>query len=275
MATEGVKPFCCIYSTFLQRGYDQLIHDVVLQGLPVRFIIDRAGLVGADGATHHGSFDLAYLGTLPGIIVMAPSDEVELIHMLQTVYEISDKPSAVRFPRGEAYGLDYLNRKLGHNVDKLPEVGKRLEIGKGRVVRRRREALNKVAILSLGTRLAASVEAAEALEEEYDDVGVTVADARFMRPLDIDLIRSLANSHDVLITVEEGSVGGFGDHVLHFMSLDGLLDDGKLKVRPLVLPDTFIEAMSQDEQYDIAGLNTPHIANTVKLLLGKAVIPGV
>ncbi|CEM35238.1 unnamed protein product [Vitrella brassicaformis CCMP3155] len=274
LACEGIKPFCAIYSTFLQRAYDQVIHDCVLQRLPVRFILDRAGLVGADGATHHGSFDLAYLGTLPDLVIMAPSDEVELMNHIQTAYEIDDKPSAVRYPRGNGYGLEYLNKHFNYGLDEMPTKGTAVPIGKGRIIKEANEdAPSKVAILSIGTRLSAAIEAAHALESENPDLGVTVADARFMRPLDIDLIRRLARTHRAMVTVEEGSVGGFGDHVLHFMALDGLLDDGRCKVRPLVLPDRFIEAGSQHEQYDDAGLNSPHIVNTVKRLVDMKTVP--
>mmetsp|Transcript_61289 Transcript_61289/g.138718 ORF Transcript_61289/g.138718 Transcript_61289/m.138718 type:complete len:394 (-) Transcript_61289:233-1414(-) len=267
MAAEGLKPFCCIYSTFMQRGYDQVVHDVVLQRLPVRMILDRSGLVGNDGPTHHGTFDLAYMGCLPDIVIMAPADEIELMNMIVTAAGIDDMPSVVRYPRGTGYGKEKLNKLLGYKLESMPEKGKALPIGKGRVIKTadKREAGRpgkRVALLSLGTRLEPAMEAALKLEEMNPDVTVTVADARFMKPLDIDLIRSLASEHDVLITLEEGSVGGFGDHVLHFLALDGALDDGKLKVRPMVLPDRFIETAAQSEQYDDAGLAAKHIYGT-------------
>src|SRR5262249_9261802 len=217
MATEGYKPFAAIYSTFLQRAYDQVVHDVAIQCLPVRFAMDRAGLVGADGPTHAGSFDLAYLGTLPNFITMAPSDEVELVHVVATAVAIDDRPSAFRYPRGEGLGLQ------------LPERGLVLPIGKGRIVREG----TRVAILSLGTRLQEAMKAADALDAR--GLSTPVADARFAKPLDHDLIRRLAREHEVLITVEEGSIGGFGAHVLHFLTNEGLLDSGKLKVRSMVL----------------------------------------
>ena len=270
MACEGYKPFCCIYSTFLQRGYDQLVHDVSLQKLPVRFILDRAGLVGNDGATHHGSFDLAYIGCIPNMIIMAPSDEIELQNMVATSLAISDGPSVVRYPRGVGVGLDVINEKFGTNYDSMPEKGNPVAIGKGRLIRRKKSSTRKgtVAILSLGTRLLESVKAAERLEDM--GVDVTVADARFMKPLDIDLIRRLAAEHEVIITVEEGSIGGFGDHVLHFMALDGLLDTGDVRIRPMVLPDRYIDHGSQTEQYEEAGLSASHIQSTALRLLGKS-----
>jgi len=264
---EGAKPFVCIYSTFLQRAYDQVIHDVVLQDIPVRFILDRAGLVGSDGATHHGTFDLAYLGVLPNIVIMAPSDEVELMNMIQTAYELNDKPSAVRFPRGCGLGLQKLNQ-LGYNLDEIPTKGKSVPIGKGRIIREGRYGDTfRVAILSLGTRLVDSMDAAEYLEADRSDVSVTVADARFMKPLDVDLINDLATRHDLLVTVEEGSVGGFGEHVLHHMAVSGLLDDGKIKVRPLVVPDQFIENATQDEQNREAGIDSLGIRTLVQQVL--------
>ncbi|KAF8822193.1 1-deoxy-D-xylulose-5-phosphate synthase [Cardiosporidium cionae] len=274
LALEGLKPFCCIYSTFLQRAYDQVIHDVVLQQLPVRFILDRAGMVGADGATHQGSFDLAYLGTLPNIIIMSPSDEIELMNMIQTAYETNDFPTAVRYPRGNGYGLEYLKEKFGYNIEVMPKQGVALEIGKGRIMRTaRQDAKFKIAVLSLGSRLAASIDAAQQIESENSDASVTVADARFMRPLDIDLIRELAKNHDFLITIEEGAIGGFSSHVLHFMALDGLLENTRIKVRPLVLPDKFIEHGSQDQQYEEAGLTSSHISNTIRRMINKDAIP--
>jgi len=276
LAVEGLKPFCCIYSTFLQRGYDQLVHDVVIQNLPVRFIIDRAGLVGNDGPTHHGSFDLTFLGCMPGLVIMAPAEEVDLMNMIATAHSIDDKPSCVRYPRGTGYGLEKLNDLFGLRLDALPEAGEVLPVGKGRVIKPPRAgAARKVAILSLGTRLAAACEAARELEASMDDVSVTVADARFMKPLDIDLVRQLATENDVLVTMEENSVLGFGDYVLHFLALDGLLDSGKLKFRPMVLPDAFIETATQFQQYDAAGLNAKHVVGTVSKLLDRATVPAV
>ncbi len=249
LACEGFKPFCALYSTFLQRAYDQVVHDVALQHLPVRFAIDRAGLVGADGATHAGSFDLAYLGCLPGMVLMCPSDEAELMHAVATAVAIDDGPSAFRYPRGEGVGLD------------LPERGQVLPIGKGRVLREG----TKVALLSLGTRLAECLKAADELAAR--GLSTTVADARFAKPIDEELIRRLATNHAVLITVEEGSTGGFATQVLHSLAKAGLLDHG-LKIRPLVLPDRFQDHDSQDRQYDQAGLNAPQIVAEVLLAMG-------
>jgi len=231
-------------------------------------ILDRAGLVGNDGPTHHGSFDLAYLGCIPGLAICAPSDEVELRNMVQTLYQLDNIPSALRFPRGSALGLEKLNDLFGYGLDEMPKTGQFLPVGKGRVLREANpEAETKVCILSIGTRLAASVEAARDIEAAHPDVGVTVADARWMKPLDTDLIQQLGTEHSVMVTVEEGSIGGFGDHVLHFLALSGLLDDGKLKVRPMVLPDKYIEAASQGEQYEEAGLTKEFIQNTLLKLL--------
>ncbi len=251
LAVEGMKPFAAIYSTFLQRGYDQVVHDVAVQHLPVRFALDRAGLVGADGATHAGSFDLAYLCCLPGFVVMAPSDEAELKHMVATAVAIDDRPSALRYPRGEGVGLE------------MPAEGAILPIGKGRIVREG----SAVAILSLGTRLHESLKAAEKLGAM--GLSATVADARFAKPLDLDLIRQLARHHEVLITVEEGSGGGFGSHVLEFLARDGLLDQG-LKVRPLVLPDVFLDHGKPEAMYEAAGLNASGIVNAVVSALGAS-----
>ena len=250
LATEGLKPFCAIYSTFLQRGYDQVVHDVAIQSLPVRFMIDRAGLVGADGPTHAGSFDLAYLGCLPGFVIMAAADESELVHMVATAASIDDRPSAVRYPRGEGIGLE------------LPAEGVPLEIGKGRIVREG----STVAILSLGTRLAEAHKAADQLAAQ--GLSTTIADARFMKPLDEDLIRDLARNHEVLITIEEGSVGGFGSHVLEFLSREGLLDHG-LKVRTMTLPDTFIDHDKPEVMYAEAGLDAAGIVTKVFSALGR------
>lgn len=269
MATEGAKPVCCIYSTFLQRGYDQVIHDVALQRLPVRFILDRAGLVGNDGATHAGSFDLAYLGCLPNMTIMAPSDEVELQHMVATAIAFDDGPTVVRYPRGNGLGLETLRSKFGYRGTEMPSRGRALPIGKGRILRRASgSGGRKVALLSIGTRLLECVNAADALAAA--GVDVTVADARFMKPLDTDLVRSLAIDHEVLVTVEEGSIGGFGDHVLHYLALEGLLDGGGLRVRPMVLPDRYIDHGSQHQQYEEAGLNASHIEATALRLLGRS-----
>ncbi|MFA7431564.1 MAG: 1-deoxy-D-xylulose-5-phosphate synthase [Rhodospirillaceae bacterium] len=250
LATEGYKPFCAIYSTFLQRGYDQVVHDVALQNLPVRFGIDRAGLVGADGATHHGSFDLAYLCCLPNMVIMAPSDEAELMHMVATAAAHDSGPSAVRYPRGEGTGAT------------LPNEGTVLPIGKGRVVREG----TTVALLSLGTMLGQCLQAADDLAAR--GLSTTVADARFAKPLDLDLVRDLAARHEVLVTVEEGSTGGFGALVLHFLADEGLLDGG-LKVRTMTLPDTFIDHDTPARQLEQAGLTAPHIVGKVLCALGR------
>ncbi|MGC2856965.1 1-deoxy-D-xylulose-5-phosphate synthase [Novispirillum sp. DQ9] len=250
LACEGYKPFCAIYSTFLQRGYDQVVHDVALQNLPVRFAIDRAGLVGADGATHHGSFDLAYLCCLPNMVVMAPSDEAELMHMVATAAAHDSGPSAIRYPRGEGTGVP------------LPEVGDVLPLGRGRVVREG----STVALLSLGTMLAPCLQAADDLAAR--GLSATVADARFAKPLDRALLRDLATRHEVLITIEEGSSGGFGAQVLHALAEDGLLDGG-LKVRTMTLPDTFIEHDTPARQLEQAGLSAPHIVRKVLCALGR------
>jgi 1-deoxy-D-xylulose-5-phosphate synthase len=251
LAAEGMKPFCAIYSTFLQRAYDQVVHDVAIQGLPVRFALDRAGLVGADGATHAGSFDVAYLATLPGFVVMAAADEVELMHMVATQVQINDGPSALRYPRGEGAGLE------------RPFFGTPLEIGKGRVMREG----SSIAILSLGTRLAEAMAAAEKLSGY--GLSATVADARFAKPLDRDLILRLAREHEVLVTVEEGAVGGFGSHVLQLLAWEGLLDKG-LKVRPMVLPDIFQNHDTPERLYVQAGLDANAIAATALAALGRA-----
>ncbi|HET6618500.1 MAG TPA: 1-deoxy-D-xylulose-5-phosphate synthase [Dongiaceae bacterium] len=251
MATEGLKPFAVIYSTFLQRAYDQVVHDVAIQSLPVRFAMDRAGLVGADGQTHAGSFDIAYLGCLPNFVVMAPSDELELMHIVATAAEIDDRPCAFRYPRGEGIGLQ------------LPDRGTPVEIGKGRIVKEG----TKIAILSFGTRLQECLKAAEDLGAK--GLSTTVADARFCKPLDEDLVARLAREHEVLITIEEGAIGGFGSHVLHYLAHAGLLDGG-LKVRPMVLPDIFIDHDAPQKQYDVARMNAPHIAEQALQALGIA-----
>jgi 1-deoxy-D-xylulose-5-phosphate synthase len=251
LATEGFKPFCAIYSTFLQRAYDQVVHDVAIQRLPVRFALDRAGLVGADGPTHAGSFDLAYLGCLPDFVIMAAADEAELKHMVATAAAIDDRPSAFRYPRGEGTGVE------------LPAEGVPLEIGKGRIVRQG----SAVALLSLGTRLAESLAAADQLAAM--GLPTTVADARFLKPLDTALIRRLADEHGVLVTIEEGSMGGFGAHVLHHLAETGQLDRG-LKVRTMVLPDTFIDHDKPEKMYERAGLSASGIVGTVLAALGRA-----
>jgi 1-deoxy-D-xylulose-5-phosphate synthase len=250
LACEGLKPFATIYSTFLQRAYDQVVHDVAIQRLPVRFAMDRAGLVGADGATHAGSFDLAYLGCLPGFVIMAASDEVELMHMVATCAAIDDRPSAVRYPRGEGLGVA------------LPSRGTALAIGKGRIVREG----TSIALLCLGTRLQECLKAADELQAM--GLSTTVADARFAKPLDTELIERLAREHEVVVTVEEGSVGGFAAHVLQHLALRGLLDHG-LKIRPLVLPDRFIDHDTPAKQYEQAGLNAKHIAQAALGALGR------
>ena len=253
LAAGGMKPFCTMYSTFLQRGYDQVVHDVAVQRLPVRFAIDRAGLVGADGATHAGSFDIAFLANLPDFVVMAAADEAELAHMVATAAAIDDRPSAFRFPRGEGAGVQ------------MPEAGIPLEIGKGRVI----QEGSRVAILSFGTRLQECLKASEALA--LRGIKPTIADARFAKPLDYDLIRNLVSNHEALITVEEGSVGGFGSHVMQFLADDGAFDTG-LKIRSMVFPDTFIDHNSPTKMYEVAGMNAPQIEAKVLEVLGIAQI---
>ncbi|HEY5049231.1 MAG TPA: 1-deoxy-D-xylulose-5-phosphate synthase [Rhizomicrobium sp.] len=250
LAADGMRPFATIYSTFLQRAYDQVVHDVAIQSLPVRFAMDRAGLVGADGPTHAGSFDVTYLATLPNFIVMAPADEVELMHMVATAARIDDVPSAVRYPRGEGLGLE------------RPNAGTPLEIGKGRVLREG----TSIALLSLGTRLAECLLAAERLSGY--GLSATVADARFAKPLDRDLVARLAREHEVLITVEEGSVGGFAAHVMQFLAWEGLLDQG-LKLRPMVLPDRFIDHDTPERMYEAAKLDAKSILTTALSALGR------
>jgi 1-deoxy-D-xylulose-5-phosphate synthase len=252
LACEGMRPFCAIYSTFLQRAYDQVVHDVAIQKLPVRFPIDRAGLVGADGATHAGSFDIAYLGCLPNFVVMSPSDESELKHMVRTATVYDEGPIAFRYPRGEGTGVD------------MPERGQELEIGRGRIVREG----TSVALLSLGTRLAECLKAADELARY--GLSATVADARFAKPLDEDLVTRLARNHEVLVTVEEGSVGGFGSYVLQHLAHTGALDNG-LKVRPMVLPDRFLDHGKPPEMYKAAGLASDGIVATVFAALGREI----
>jgi 1-deoxy-D-xylulose-5-phosphate synthase len=250
LATEGMKPFAAIYSTFLQRAYDQIVHDVALQSLPVRFAIDRAGLVGADGPTHAGSYDITYLGTLPGIVIMAAADEAELRHMVHTAALIDDRPSAFRYPRGEGIGI------------KIPEVPRALELGKGRIMR---EGSN-IAILSFGAHLQESLAAAEELSSR--GLSTTVADARFVKPLDEDLVRRLAREHEVLITIEEGTIGGFSAHVMQYLANNGILDSG-LKIRSMTLPDRYISHGSPDGMYKDAGLDSENIVNTALAALGS------
>ena len=249
LAAEGMKPFCAIYSTFLQRGYDQVVHDVAIQKLPVRFAMDRAGLVGADGATHAGSFDVGFMGALPGMVLMAPSDEAELAHMIATACEIDDRPSAFRYPRGDGVGVE------------IPELAAPFEIGRGRIVREG----TAVAILSLGTRLQESLKAADLLAAR--GVSATVADARFAKPLDAGMIQRLAREHEALITVEEGAMGGFGAFVLQLLAEKGALDAG-LKVRTLNLPDVFQDHDKPELMYAEAGLNAEHIAAAALVALG-------
>ncbi|WEX89602.1 1-deoxy-D-xylulose-5-phosphate synthase [Sinorhizobium garamanticum] len=250
LAAEGYKPFAALYSTFLQRAYDQVVHDVAIQGLPVRFPIDRAGFVGADGPTHAGSFDTTYLATLPGFVVMAAADEAELKHMVRTAAAYDEGPISFRYPRGEGVGVE------------LPERGQILQIGKGRIVKEG----SKIALLSFGTRLADCLMAAEDLDAA--GLSTTVADARFAKPLDHDLIRQLARHHEVLVTIEEGAVGGFASHVLQFLAMDGLLDGG-LKVRPMVMPDIWMEQAKPEAMYAAAGLDRAGIVSTVFQALGQ------
>ncbi|QQO20754.1 1-deoxy-D-xylulose-5-phosphate synthase [Bradyrhizobium diazoefficiens] len=253
LASEGYKPFCAIYSTFLQRGYDQIVHDVAIQNLPVRFAIDRAGLVGADGATHAGSFDNAYLGCLPNMVIMAAADEAELVHMVATQVAINDRPSSLRYPRGEGRGIE------------MPEVGIPLEIGKGRMIRQG----SKIALLSFGTRLAECEKAADELAAL--GLSTTIADARFMKPLDTELVLKLARDHEILITIEEGAVGGFGSHVAQYLTDQGVLDTGMVKFRSMVLPDVFQDHDTPAAMYGRAGLDAKGIVAKVFEALGKDV----
>jgi 1-deoxy-D-xylulose-5-phosphate synthase len=252
LAAEGMKPFAAIYSTFLQRAYDQVVHDVAIQKLPVRFAIDRAGLIGADGQTHAGSFDVTYLGCLPGFVIMAAGDEADLVHMVATCVAIDDAPSAVRYPRGEGIGVA------------LPEFGVPLEIGRGRILREG----TKIALLNLGGRLAECLKAAQELAAH--GLSTTVADARFAKPLDTDLVNRLVREHEVVITIEEGAIGGFGAFVLHHLAMTGQLDHG-LKIRTMVLPDVFLEHDSPVAQYETAGLNARHIVATALSALGREI----
>ncbi len=244
LATEGYKPFATIYSTFLQRAYDQVVHDVAIQNLPVRFAIDRAGLVGADGPTHAGSFDITYLATLPNFVVMAPSDEAELVRMINTAVTINDRPSAFRYPRGNGYGVE------------LPSIKETIEIGKARIIQEGKQ----VCLLSLGTRLEECKIAANELKNK--GISTTIIDARFAKPLDEQLILKSAKNHEVLITIEEGSIGGFGSHVANLLAENGIFDKG-LKFRSMILPDVFIDQDTPERMYDVAGLNAKHIAQKV------------
>jgi 1-deoxy-D-xylulose-5-phosphate synthase len=250
LAADGMKPFCAIYSTFLQRAYDQVVHDVAIQNLPVRFAMDRAGLVGADGPTHAGSFDIAYLGTLPNFVLMAAGDEADLVHMVATQVALDDCPSALRYPRGEGIGIE------------RPLEGKPLEIGKGRILREG----SSIAILSYGTRLQEAMIAADKLAGY--GLSATVADARFAKPLDTDLVNRLAREHEVLITIEEGAVGGFAAQVLQHLAMAGALDKG-LKIRPMILPDRFIDQDTPEKMYAAAGLNAAGIVATALGALGR------
>ena len=251
LASEGMKPFCAIYSTFLQRAYDQVVHDVAIQSLPVRFAMDRAGLVGADGCTHAGSFDVAFLATLPNFVIMAAADEAELTHMVATAASINDRPSAIRYPRGEGTGVA------------IPAEGQVLPIGKGRMIKEG----SGIAILSFGTRLSEVVVAAERLSAY--GLSPTIADARFAKPLDTDLIAKLAREHEVLITIEEGAAGGFGSHVMQFLAWEGLLEKG-LKVRPMTLPDIFQDQDTPEKMYAQAGLDADGIVLTALNALGRS-----
>ncbi len=253
LAAGGMKPFCTIYSTFLQRGYDQVVHDVAIQRLPVRFAIDRAGLVGADGATHAGSFDVAFLANLPGFVVMAAADEAELVHMVATAAAHNSGPIAFRYPRGEGVGVE------------MPARGVPLEIGKGRMIRQGK----RVALLSFGTRLSEVTRAAEALSAR--GLTPTIADARFAKPLDRDMILQLAQDHEALITIEEGAIGGFGSHVAQLLADEGVFDKG-LKFRSMVLPDTFIDQASPEAMYRVAGMSAAQIEAKVLEVLGVAVV---
>jgi 1-deoxy-D-xylulose-5-phosphate synthase len=250
LAAEGFKPFATIYSTFLQRAYDQVVHDVAIQRLPVRFAMDRAGLVGADGATHAGAYDITYLGCLPDFVIMAAADEAELVHMVATQVAIDDRPSALRYPRGEGTGVA------------LPARGTALPIGKGRILREG----TKVALLSFGTRLAEAAKAADELGAR--GLSATVADARFAKPLDRDLVLRLAREHEVLITLEEGAIGGFAAQVMQLLATEGVLDSG-LKIRPMILPDRFIDHDTPAKQYESVGLDAKHIVSAALAALGN------
>ncbi len=253
LATEGYKPYAAIYSTFLQRAYDQVVHDVAIQSLPVRFAIDRAGLVGADGPTHAGSFDITYLSTLPNFVVMAASDESELVKMINTSVHINDRPSAFRYPRGNGVGVE------------IPKINELLEIGKGRVIKEGK----KVAILNFGTRLEECKKASDILLKK--GINITIIDARFAKPLDEKLIMEIANNHEVVVSIEEGSVGGFGSHVMQFLSDRGVFDKG-IKFRSMILPDTFIDQDTPEKMYEKAGLDSLSIANKIEETLNSNII---
>ena len=253
LATEGYKPFAAIYSTFLQRAYDQVVHDVAIQSLPVRFAIDRAGLVGADGATHAGSFDVTYLSTLPNFVVMAASDEAELVRMINTSVSINDKPSAFRYPRGNGTGI------------KLPDIKEVLEIGKGKMVLNGKH----VAILNFGARIHECKKASEALKKK--GITISIFDARFAKPLDEKLIIELASNHEAIITIEEGSIGGFGSHVMKLLSDRGFFDKG-LKFRSMILPDKFLDQDTPDNMYKTAGLDADGIIQKVENVLNSNVV---
>jgi 1-deoxy-D-xylulose-5-phosphate synthase len=257
LATQGYKPFAAIYSTFLQRAYDQVVHDVAIQNLPVRFAIDRAGLVGADGPTHAGSFDITYLSTLPNFVVMGASDEAELVRMVNTAVSINDRPSAFRYPRGNGHGIE------------LPSINEILEIGKGKIIKEGK----KVAILSFGGRMQECIKAANLLDSQ--GISTTVADARFAKPLDQKLIIDLCLNHEVLITIEEGSIGGFSSHVFQMLSERGLFDKG-LKIRSMILPDIFINQDTPENMYKMAGLDAQAIEQkAIDALQSNIVIPKI
>jgi 1-deoxy-D-xylulose-5-phosphate synthase len=253
LATEGYKPYAAIYSTFLQRAYDQVVHDVAIQSLPVRFAIDRAGLVGADGPTHAGSFDITYLSTLPNFVIMAASDESELVKMINTSVHINDRPSAFRYPRGNGVGVT------------IPSTNEILEIGKGRVIKEGKKA----AILNFGTRLEECKKASEMLSKK--GINISIIDARFAKPLDEKLIMEVANNHEVLISIEEGSVGGFGSHVMQFLSNRGVFDKG-LKFRSMILPDLFLDQDTPERMYEKAGLDSFSIADKVEKTLNSNIV---
>ena len=253
MATEGFKPYAAIYSTFLQRAYDQVVHDVAIQSLPVRFAIDRAGLVGADGPTHAGSFDITYLSTLPNFVVMAPSDEAELVRMINTSIDINDRPSAFRYPRGNGLGIE------------LPEINEKIELGKGKIIKTGK----KVVILNFGARLHECILASENLSKK--GINISIIDARFAKPLDENLIWQIATEHEVLITIEEGSIGGFGSHVSQFLSEKNLLDSN-LKFRSMILPDRFIDHDKPELMYKFANLDSIGIENKILDTLNSKVL---
>ena len=253
LATEGYKPYAAIYSTFLQRAYDQIVHDVSIQSLPVRFAIDRAGLVGADGPTHAGSFDITYLATLPNFVVMAASDESELVKMINTSVDINDKPSAFRYPRGNGTGI------------KLPEINEKIELGKGRIIKEGK----KIALINFGARLNECWIASESLKKK--GINITLVDARFVKPLDESLIWQMATDHEAIITIEEGSIGGFGSHVSHFLNDKNLLDNN-LKYRSMILPDRFIDHDKPDLMYKFAGLDANSIENKILDTLNSKIL---